>query len=518
MRGKALAKGEALLKLEGISKYYGSFKANDQISLEIQPGEIHALLGENGAGKSTLVKMLYGSLQPDEGEIFWQGQHVHIGIPAAARELGVGMVFQHFSLFDALTVAENVALAMPPGKSVGQVGRELREISASYGLPLDPNARIHDLSVGERQRVEIVRCLLQHPKLIIMDEPTSVLTPQEAEDLFVVLRRLSAEGKAILYISHKLAEVQALCQEATILRHGKVVGECVPADETPISLAKMMVGADIHEVSSRELQVATGEVMMQIRDLNLKGDGGFDTDLHNVSFLLHKGEISGIAGIAGNGQSELFDALSGERTTDKESIVIKGENVGHLGIQKRRKMGAMFISEERLGHAAVPEFSLSENVILTRHGLEDKLNNGPFLSRGTARKVKDAIVHMFDVRKGSDDPTAQSLSGGNLQKFVLGREVMADAEIIIVNQPTWGVDAGSAANIRQTLVDLAEKGAAVLVISQDLDELFEIADSIATLNEGSLSAFVPTKSTDRQKVGLQMTHDVAGTTSHQTAH
>jgi simple sugar transport system ATP-binding protein len=503
-----LSEGEVLLKLEGISKYYGSFKANDQISLEVRPGEIHALLGENGAGKSTLVKMLYGTLQPDEGQIFWQGQAVNIANPAAARDLGVGMVFQHFSLFDALTVAENVALAMPPGKSVSQIGRELEEISSSYGLPLKANARIHDLSVGERQRVEIVRCLLQHPKLIIMDEPTSVLTPQEADDLFVVLRRLSSEGKAILYISHKLAEVQALCQNATILRHGKVVGECEPAKETPVSLAKMMVGSDIHEVAPRNKQVATGEVMLRVNNLSLESQGGFDTALKNISFLLHRGEVSGIAGIAGNGQSELFDAISGERTSAPEAVEIKGKPVGHLGIKARRKMNAMFISEERLGHAAVPEFSLSENVILTRHGLEKNLNKGPFVSRGNAKRIKDAIVSMFDVRKGSDDPVARSLSGGNLQKFVLGREVMGDAEIIIVNQPTWGVDAGSAAHIRQTLVDLAEKGAAVLVISQDLDELFEISDSIATLSEGRLSPFVPASSTDRQKVGLQMTHEL----------
>lgn len=500
-----MVQGEALLKLEGISKYYGTFKANDQISLEIQPGEIHALLGENGAGKSTLVKMLYGSLQPDEGRIVWQGEGVEIPNPATARDLGIGMVFQHFSLFDALTVAENVALALPPGKSLKQVSKELEEISSSYGLPLKASARIHDLSVGERQRVEIVRCLLQHPKLIIMDEPTSVLTPQEAEDLFKVLRRLSDEGKAILYISHKLAEVQALCQEATILRHGKVVGECVPADETPISLAKMMVGSDIHEISPRDVPVAHGDVMLQVKDLSLAGISGFDTALKDINFMLHKGEISGVAGIAGNGQNELFDAVSGERLSSKDNVTIKGEPVGHLNIQKRRKLGAMFISEERLGHAAVPEFSLSENVILTRHGLEKDLNKGPFVSRRSARKVKDKIVEQFDVRKGSDDPVAQSLSGGNLQKFVLGREVMGDAEIIVVNQPTWGVDAGSAAHIRQTLVDLAAKGAAILVISQDLDELFEVADAIATLSEGRLSPFVPTRSTDRHKIGLQMT-------------
>lgn len=501
----ATSERKSLLRLEGLSKYYGTFKANDQISLEIAPGEIHALLGENGAGKSTLVKMLYGSLQPDEGQIIWENDAVHIANPAAARELGIGMVFQHFSLFDALTVAENIALALPPGKSVKQIGKELEEISASYGLPLKADARIYDLSVGERQRVEIVRCLLQHPKLIIMDEPTSVLTPQESTDLFKVLNRLSEEGKAILYISHKLGEVQALCKHATILRHGKVVGECDPSVETPISLAKMMVGSNIHELTSRDIDVASGKILLQVKDLSQAGLDGFDTALRDVSFALHSGEISGIAGIAGNGQSELFDAISGERKSAPEQILLGGQPIGDKSIQARRKAGVMFISEERLGHAAVPEFSLSENVILTRQGLDKGIKNGPFVSRQPARKIKDQISEKFDVRKGSDDPIAQSLSGGNLQKFVLGREVMSDAKVIVVNQPTWGVDAGSAAHIRQTLVDLAADGAAILVISQDLDELFEVSDAIATLNEGELSQFVPTRTTDRHEVGLQMT-------------
>lgn len=497
--------GGTLLALDGISKYYGSFKANDQINFAIQAGEIHALLGENGAGKSTLVKMLYGSLQPDEGRILWQGKPVHISNPAEARALGVGMVFQHFSLFDALTVAENIALAMPKEQKLSDIAKRLEAISKEYGLPLKADARIHDLSVGERQRVEIVRCLLQEPKLLILDEPTSVLTPQESEDLFKVLRRLSSEGTAILYISHKLAEVQALCQNATILRHGKVVGECVPAEETPLSLAKMMVGDDIHEIAPRATTSDSAEVILQVSDLTADGLTGFETSLKHINFGVRMGEVAGIAGIAGNGQSELFAVLSGERTSAPEMVKINGEPVGHLSILQRRKKGAMFVSEERLGHAAVPEMSLSDNVVLTRHGLEKDLQTGPFIRHSTAKKLKDKIAQMFDVRKGNDDPTAMSLSGGNLQKFVLGREVMAGAKLVIVNQPTWGVDAGSAAQLRQNLIDLAAAGAAILVISQDLDELFEISDRLATMAEGELSDFVPTSQTNRNEVGLKMT-------------
>lgn len=494
-----------LLRLSNLTKTYPGVVANEDVSFDIGTGEIHALLGENGAGKSTLVKTIYGLSRPDRGSMELSGQPYAPADPRAARAAGVAMVFQHFSLFDALTVAENIALAMPKDQKLADIARRLETVSAEYGLPLKADARIHDLSVGERQRVEIVRCLLQEPKLLILDEPTSVLTPQESEDLFTVLRRLSREGTAILYISHKLAEVQALCQNATILRHGKVVGECAPADETPLSLAKMMVGEDIHEIAPRPATSADADIVLQVSDLNAGGLTGFETSLKHINFDVRKGEVAGIAGIAGNGQNELFAVLSGERLTAPDMVKVDGEAVGHLSILQRRKKGAMFVSEERLGHAAVPEMSLSDNVVLTRHGLEKDLQAGPFIRHRAAKKLKDDIAQMFDVRKGNDDPTAMSLSGGNLQKFVLGREVMAGAKLVIVNQPTWGVDAGSAAQLRQNLIDLASAGAAILVISQDLDELFEISDRLATMAEGELSDFVPTSQTNRNEVGLKMT-------------
>lgn len=502
---------EPLLSLKGLTKSFGTFKANDCVDLDIYPGEIHALLGENGAGKSTFVKMLYGALQPDEGEIVWRGKPVTIPSPAHARQLGIGMVFQHFSLFEALTVAENVAVALPGTNSLKTVATELEAISRAYGLPLKAEAYVHDLSVGERQRIEIVRCLLGHPDLVIMDEPTSVLTPQEVDDLFTVLRKLSAEGKAILYISHKLEEVRALCERATILRHGKVVGTCVPREESAASIARMMVGADIHQIRPARARSHSAEPLLSVTDLSMESRDVFGTRLKNVSLDLYPGEIVGIAGIAGNGQSELFDVISGERLAGRpEQVKLLGKSVGHDDISARRAMGAVFISEERLGHATVPDFALSENVILTRHGVNPGLRSGPFLNRDRARKLLDAITQTLDVRKSADDPAAQSLSGGNLQKFIIGREVLEGARVIVVNQPTWGVDAGSAARIRQTLVDLAAGGAGVLVISQDLDELFEFADRLAAIVEGHLSAFEPVAATSRNAIGLKMSGAAEG--------
>lgn len=499
------ATGEPLLSLKGLTKSFGAFKANDSVDLDIHPGEIHALLGENGAGKSTFVKMLYGALQPDAGEILWRGRPVAIPSPAQARHLGIGMVFQHFSLFEALTVAENVAVALPGDATLKTVATELEAVSRQYGLPLKAGAYVHDLSVGERQRIEIVRCLLGRPDLVIMDEPTSVLTPQEVEELFAVLRKLAAEGKAILYISHKLEEVRALCERATILRHGKVVGTCIPREETAGSIARMMVGADIHQIRPARTRPQGAEPLLSITDLSMESRDVFGTRLKEVSLDLYPGEIVGIAGIAGNGQSELFDVISGERLADRsDQIKLLGKSVGHNDISRRRAMGAVFISEERLGHATVPNLALSENVILTRHGVNPGLKSGPFLNRTRARKLLESITEALDVRKSAADPAAQSLSGGNLQKFIIGREVLEGARVIVVNQPTWGVDAGSAIRIRQTLVDLAAGGAGILVISQDLDELFEFADRLAAIADGRLSAFEPVAATNRNAIGLKM--------------
>jgi simple sugar transport system ATP-binding protein len=493
-----------LLEALGITKDFGALRANDNVDLRVSPGEIHALLGENGAGKSTLVKIIYGSLQPTAGELRWQGRPVTIASPAAARRLGIGMVFQHFSLFEALTVAENIALALPGKLDMAALSARIASVSVDYGLPLVPTAIVADLSVGERQRIEIVRCLLQEPRLLIMDEPTAVLTPQEADQLFLTLQRLAGEGCAVLYISHRLEEVKRLCHNATILRHGKVVARVDPQNETAASLARLMVGADIHTVKSGG-EKPGGAARLKLDGLNQAADGPFAVPLHNLRLEVRGGEVVCIAGVAGNGQSELFDAISGERRNGTTAAIqIDGAPSGHLGVTERRKRGAAFVPEERLGHGAVPAFPLSENVLLTRHSAEDALVRKGFLDRGKAQSIGERVSADFDVRRGRPDPEARALSGGNLQKFVVGRELDRKPAVLVVNQPTWGVDAGAAAVIRQALIDLARAGSAVLVISQDLDEIFEIADRIAVISRGHLSDAHPAAEMTMEKIGLLM--------------
>jgi simple sugar transport system ATP-binding protein len=467
------------------------------------PHEIHALLGENGAGKSTLVKVMYGLVQPTSGELRWEGEKIDLAGPAQARELGIGMVFQHFSLFENLTVAENVALGLAPPESFSAISERLAEVSRTYGLPLEPGRDVWRLSVGERQRIEIVRALMQNPKLLILDEPTAVLTPQEADLLFVVLERLKSEGRSILYISHKLEEVKRLCDAATILRLGKKVATCNPRQETAASLARMMVGTDIGEVKTATCG-GTALPRLVVSGLLLEPDDRHGTRLETISIEVRGGEILGIAGVAGNGQDELFAALSGERIAPEAGdIVIDGEAVGHLSITERRRRGAAFVPEERLGHGTAPRMKLSENALLTGHAASGMVHHG-FIDKPATLTTVDRTTQAFDVRKAKRDPEAASLSGGNLQKFIVGREILREPGVLVVSQPTWGVDAGAAATIRQALIDLAARGTAVLVISQDLDELAEIADRVAVMFHGHLSAALDAVSADRQTLGLLM--------------
>jgi ABC-type uncharacterized transport system ATPase subunit len=495
---------EYLLEALHVTKIFGTLKANDDVTLKVKPGEIHAFLGENGAGKSTLVKMIYGALQPTAGEFRWMGKPVTIASPAAARKLGIGMVFQHFSLFDALSVAENMALAMPGAFDMAKLSERISRVSKDYGLPLEPTAIVADLSVGERQRIEIVRCLLQEPKLLIMDEPTAVLTPQEADQLFRTLVRLAKEGCAVIYISHRLEEVKHLCTNATILRHGKVVANVDPTKETASSLARLMVGGDIHVVRAARRDTS-GAARLQLDHLNLHADGPFSVELKDITLDVKAGEVVAIAGVAGNGQSELFDAISGERSLAGNSmLVIDGKPMGHHGVNARRDLGAAFVPEERLGHGAVPGFRLSENVILTRHSSDGTLVQSGMMRKDGASTVSERVIRAFDVRKGKPDPEARALSGGNLQKFVVGRELDRKPGVLVINQPTWGVDAGAAATIRQAIIDLARQGSAVLVISQDLDEIFEVADRIAVISRGQLSKAYTSSELSAEKIGLLM--------------
>ncbi len=489
------------LELLNITKRYPTIVANDDVSLTVMPGEIHAVLGENGAGKSTLMKVIYGTVQADSGSVLLDGHEVNIANPAQARRLGIGMVFQHFSLFETLTVAENIALVLDEPFNLPVLAERVRSVSERYGLPLDPQRMVHSLSVGERQRVEIVRCLLQNPKLLILDEPTSVLTPQAVLSLFETLRQLASEGVSILYISHKLHEIQSLCDHATILRNGKVTGTAIPREETSASLARMMIG---RELPVCEAPVYAGEhrPMLTVRGLSVESSSPFGTSLKDISLTVNSGEILGIAGISGNGQAELLAALSGEITVEKHVIHLGEKPVGHLNAGQRRNKGIVYVPEERLGRGTVPPLSLSHNALLTAHRLGMKYWG--LVRYGRARNYADECVNRFDVRGGDASTNARALSGGNLQKFIVGREIMLKPEVMIVAQPTWGVDVGASAILRQALLDLSRTGVAILVISEELEELFEIADRIAVLAQGRLSPARPKAELDAETVGMQM--------------
>jgi general nucleoside transport system ATP-binding protein len=492
---------EVLLSLKGLTKAYPGVVANDTVSFDIGTGEVHALLGENGAGKSTLVKMIYGLVKPDSGEMTLRGAPYAPGEPRQARADGIAMVFQHFSLFDALNVAENIALGMENPPRLRDLASRIREVSETYGLPLDPFRTVGDLSAGERQRVEIIRCLLQDPKLLIMDEPTSVLTPQEVEILFETLQKLRAEGTSILYISHKLEEIRALCDHATILRLGKNVGECIPAETSASEMAELMVGSALTPPERGDRTF--GQIALDISGLSVPSPSAFGTALRNVHLTVRRGEILGIGGVAGNGQDELLSVLSGETLTETDAVKLGRDPIGHLGPVARRALGVLAAPEERLGHAAAPDMSLTENAMLTGATREGLVKNG-FLKWAAAKEFAERVIKEFDVRTPGPENAARSLSGGNLQKFVIGREVLQRPDVLVVNQPTWGVDASAAAAIRQSLLDLAAGGAAVICISQDLDELMEISDSFAALNEGRLSAPRPAAGLTVEEIGLMM--------------
>jgi general nucleoside transport system ATP-binding protein len=494
---------EPLLSLAGISKRFPGVLANDQISFAVGRRQIHALLGENGAGKSTLVKLIYGLMRPDAGRMSLAGAAYAPLSPADARARGVGMVFQHFSLFEALSVAENIALGISRQGPDRALKARIAATSAAYGLKLDPDRQVGTLSVGERQRVEIVRCLLEAPQLIIMDEPTSVLTPQEVEALFATLRRLVAEGRSILYISHKLEEIRALCSRATILRGGRVVASCDPRQQSAQKIGAMMLGGTLPSVRRGPLP-ASGAVRLKVNALSLAKTEQFGIDLANISIEVRGGEIVGIAGVAGNGQAELMDALTGERlAATGPTIEVDGTSVGRKPPRARRALGLLSVREERLGHASVPAMSLWENGVLTAEARRHLSRRG-LLDKAGARRFAGRVVADFAVNSSGVDSTAERLSGGNLQKFLVGREILQAPAVLVVAQPTWGVDVGAAASIHARLLALAGAGTAILIISQDLDELFAVADRIAVIANGRLSRAEPVHLITAAGLGLSM--------------
>ena len=496
--------GRALLQVEGLTKAYPGVVANSDVSFAIAAGEVHALLGENGAGKSTLVKMIYGLVSPDSGSMMFGGKPYAPAKPGQARAAGVGMVFQHFSLFEALTVAENVALGMESPPKLHALAARIAQVSTAYGLPLDPARRVGDLSAGERQRVEIVRCLLQDPKLLIMDEPTSVLTPQEVGILFKTLRQLASEGTAILYISHKLEEIRTLCDAATILRRGRVVATCTPRERTAREMAEVMVGAVLTPPQrGGRKEWPDAKAALEVTGLSVKSPIPFGTSLKGITFTVRKGEVLGIAGVAGNGQDELLLALSGELKSAPQMVQSFGVPLGKLGPNQRREKGFVSAPEDRLGHAAAPDMSLVENAFLTG-AIRKGLAKSGFVDWQATRVFAEAVIKDYDVRTPGPHVAARALSGGNLQKFVIGRELMQSPDVIVINQPTWGVDAAAAAAIRQAILNRASEGAAVVVISQDLDELLEIADRFAVLNEGRLTTPRAVQGLTIDEIGLMM--------------
>ena len=488
------------LELVGISKRYPGVLANDQVSLTVQPGEIHAVLGENGAGKSTLMKIIYGAVKPDAGEVRVNGQAVAVRSPQEARQLGIAMVFQHFSLFETLSVAENVWLGLDKSLSLPEVARRIADTAAAYGLDVDPERPVHTLGVGEMQRVEIIRALLTHPKLLILDEPTSVLTPQAVDKLFVTLRQLAAEGCSILYISHKLHEIRALCTACTVMRAGRVTGVCDPRQETNASLSRLMIGA---EPPPLEHHAHTpGPVVLAVNGLNLPRESPFGVDLQGVSLQVRAGEVVGIAGVSGNGQRELLFALSGEdRRAPAASITIASTAAGALRPARRRALGLHFVPEERLGRGAVPDMSLAHNLLLTRRESVGRLG---WLRVKALRAQSVGIIERFRVKAHGPDAPARSLSGGNLQKYLMGREIDAKPRLLIVSQPTWGVDVGAAAQIRAAVLALRDAGCAVLVVSEELDELFEMSDRLHVIARGQLSPSLARQEATVELIGQWM--------------
>ncbi len=483
------------LQLQDITKRYPSVVANDQVSLTVMPGQAHAVLGENGAGKSTLMKIIYGTVAPDQGLIRFNGQPVQIRNPHQARALGISMVFH------TLTVAENVWLGLDKSLSLAEVSQRIAAKASEYGLDIAPDRPVHTLGVGEMQRVEIIRALLTDPQLLILDEPTSVLTPQAVERLFAVLHQLVSKGCSLLYISHKLHEIRALCSACTVLRGGRVTGVCDPRAESNASLSRMMIGA---EPPALKVQARRpGEVILAVGDLSLAKSEPFGVDLNGIALEVRSGEVVGIAGVSGNGQRELMWALSGEdtRSPAQGGLQLRGQDLSGMGPSGRRRLGLHFVPEERLGRGAVPSMSLAHNLLLTR---SESLGPGGWIRTGALAAQARGLIERFRVKAGGPQAPAQSLSGGNLQKFIVGREIEAQPTLLILSQPTWGVDVGAAAQIRSEILALRERGCAVLVVSEELDELFEICDRLHVMAKGRLSPSIDRAEATIEQIGEWM--------------
>ncbi len=488
-------------ELVNISKRFPGVLANDHISFDVRAGEIHALLGENGAGKSTLMKILYGLYQPDEGEIRLHGQPVHFQSPADALHSGIGMIHQHFMLVPTLTVAENVALGLKSHDvlDLKQVKTRLLELSAAYGLKVNPDAYVWQLSVGEQQRVEIVKALYRGGALIILDEPTAVLTPQEVKELFVTLRQMRDQGHALIFITHKLYEVQSLSDRITVMRDGRVVNTIPNQGVEQRTLARMMVGRDV-QFQPERADVPTGAVKLMVRELSAYNDQDLPA-LRNISFDVRGGEILGIAGVSGNGQRELAECIAGLRRPINGAVFVADKPVLNLPVKDRLEAGLAFIPEERNRHGTIGSFSVAENAILHNH---QELARGQFLNFSAISRYTDDLIRRFNVKTPTQETPIKNLSGGNVQKLILARELSRHPEVLIAAQPTRGVDIGATEYIRSVLMQQRSTGVATLLISEDLDEILALSDRIAVLYEGQIVGILNREDADIESLGLMM--------------
>ena len=489
------------LKVTNISKIYPGCIANDNVSLEFESGKIYALLGENGAGKSTLVKILSGVIQPDNGQIFLNNKVLKLNSPIDAKKNKIGMVFQHFNLFETLSVFEN--LIIDSNESRINLRENINIVMQKYNFVIDLDIPVLSLSAGQKQKVEILRCLIRKPEVLIMDEPTSVLTEQETNELFSSLKKFSEEGILIIYITHKLKEVMSLCDEVAVMRKGKLVSTGKIADEKIETLANKMIGQSLKTIKKEILKENTKEQLVKVVDLNFKSDDPFETNLSNINFELNRGECLGIAGISGNGQSELFQILSGEITSENNSILFNNKQIGKLNPQERRQYLLAFSPEDRMFQAAIPQLTIFENVALNNFK-DSNFFKGGLINEKKIKEHSSKILSKFSVNTNNVELKSQFLSGGNLQKLIIGRELITSPELLICFNPTWGLDVGAINYIHETLIKINEQKKSIILISTDTDELLKLSDKICVIYKGKLSKIMDANDVTSEKLGLLM--------------
>jgi general nucleoside transport system ATP-binding protein len=495
-----------MLQMKGITKRFPGVLASDNVDFEVYPGEVHTLLGENGAGKSTLMKILYGLYQQDEGEIFLHGKPVKLTSPSHAIAHGIGMIHQHFMLVPTLTVAENVSLGLKSTRGaltdLKTVSKRITELSKNFGLHVYPDEYVWQLSVGERQRVEIIKALYRDASILILDEPTAVLTPSEVDDIFVIFRKLTDAGRGLVFISHKLKEVLDLSDRITVLRHGRVTGDTTPAKSDRHDLAQMMVGREVKLAPDKQ-QMETGKTLLSIENLYVDGDRGRHA-VQGLNLEVKSGEILGIAGISGNGQRELAEAIAGLRTPESGKIIINEQDTTSAKPRQVREVGLSYVPEERMKDGAVGDFAVKENLILLNHSHEPFSKNG-FLNFKAIRTHSEKLVKEYAVKTPSIDTTTKNLSGGNIQKLIMARELDANPKVLLASQPTRGVDIGAAEYIHERISEQRQRGTASIVISEDLDEVMALSDRIAVMFDGKIMGIVNQEDATRESIGLLMT-------------